>query len=208
MPWARLDDGFYDHEKVEGLPNALRLKCVGLFTLALSYSNRHLTDGRVSGDRLRRFGGTPQLVEALITANLFERAIDGIVIHDFAIYNKTRAQVERGQADMRDLGKRGGVRSGEARRFNRVPVPARPGPSQEPPSPHGVGASGSRAHGTNPRAVAKKAEAARLETAKRRREALQAIRLRGWNGELTEAGVEAAIAELSVESGDYREPDR
>lgn len=119
MSWGRLDDSLYDHPKVEKIPAGSRLACVGLWTMAISYCNRHLTDGHVTTERIRKLGGTDRLVAALVEAELFERTATGIVVHDFCEYNETRARVIERRDQMRDLGKRGGVRSGETRRTKR-----------------------------------------------------------------------------------------
>jgi hypothetical protein len=116
MPWGRLDDGLYDHPKVEQLPRKVRNASVGLWARAISWSNRYLTDGRVSSERLAKLDGTAAEVDALVSVGLFERDDDGIVIHDFCEYNDTAEAVRSKRAAMRELGKRGGLASGEARR--------------------------------------------------------------------------------------------
>lgn len=93
MPWGRLDDGLYDHPKVDSLPRGSRLACVGLHVLAISWSNRFLTDGVVPDERIRRFGGTPAHRRALLAVGMWEESPGGIQIHDFAVYNPTKAQV-------------------------------------------------------------------------------------------------------------------
>ena len=59
MPWFNVDDGFYDHPKVDDLP----LEAVGLWTLAGAYCMRQLTDGAITESRVRKFGGTPAAVD-------------------------------------------------------------------------------------------------------------------------------------------------
>lgn len=115
MSWGRLDDSLYDHPKVERIPAASRLACVGLWTMAISYSNRHLTDGHVTTERIRKLGGTERLVAALVEAGMFELTADGIQVHDFCEYNETREKVIDRREQMRELGKLGGIRSGESR---------------------------------------------------------------------------------------------
>jgi hypothetical protein len=51
MPWARLDDDFYDHEKTKAAGN----EAAGVYARMLSYSARHLTDGRVPYEIFRDF---------------------------------------------------------------------------------------------------------------------------------------------------------
>jgi len=118
MPWGRIDDGFYDHPKLDALGRD-RLPCIGLYVLALSWSNRYLTDGDIPPDRVRRLGGTKALAERLVRVGLWDQLADGYRIHDFLDYNDSAEEVRQRRADLRDLGKRGGFASGEARRLKR-----------------------------------------------------------------------------------------
>ena len=93
MPWGRLDDGLYDHPKLDDLGRD-RLAGVGLWTLAISWCNRRLTDGFVPSDRIRLLGGTPALADRLVASGLFERHPEGYVVHDFLTFNESREQVE------------------------------------------------------------------------------------------------------------------
>ncbi len=116
MPWGRLDDGLYDHPKVEQLPRRLRNSCVGLWARAISWSNRYLTDGRVTMERLAKLDGSQAEVDALVCVGMLERDGDGVLIHDFAEYNETADAWRARRGRMHELAKRGGRASGEARR--------------------------------------------------------------------------------------------
>jgi len=110
MPWGRLDDGLYDHPKLDDL-GSHRLAGVGLWTLAISWCNRRLTDGQVPADRIRLLGGSPQLAERLVAAGFFERIDGGYQIHDFLEFNESRETVEaRREADRKRKRKPGGNR--------------------------------------------------------------------------------------------------
>lgn len=93
MPWGRLDDGLYDHPKLDDL-GGQRLPAIGLWTLAISWSNRWLTDGHVPFSRVRALGGSATIADRLVTAGLFEKVDDGYLIHDFLEFNDSRADVE------------------------------------------------------------------------------------------------------------------
>jgi hypothetical protein len=129
MAWGRIDDTFYDHPKLDEL-GRYRLPCVGLYVLALSWSNRYLTDGYIPFERVKKLGGTKFLAERLVRVGLWDLLVDGYRIHDFLDYNDSGDAVRRRRVDMRELGKRGGIASGQARRFNPRPVP-----SFNPPTP-------------------------------------------------------------------------
>ena len=102
MTWVKLDDGFYDHPKVEGLS----LAAVGLWTLCASYAGKHLSDGFVSDTRVQRLGGTDSLAGELIDAGLWDAVDDGIQFHDWAEYQFTRAAVEEKRASDRERQRR------------------------------------------------------------------------------------------------------
>jgi hypothetical protein len=108
MPWGRLDDGLYDHPKLDLLGRD-RLRAVGLWTLSISWCNRRLTDGFVPCDRIRLLGGTPALADLLVSAGMFEERPGGYLIHDFLAFNDSAeiVQARRDAAADRQRKKRG-----------------------------------------------------------------------------------------------------
>lgn len=146
MPWGRIDDSLYDHPKVELLPVRVRNACVGLWVRAISWSNRYLTDGRIPLDRIRKLDGDRRLADALVSAGLFDVEDAGYLIHDFLDFNDSAEAVRRRRDGMRELGRTGGKRSGEARRLAKDEAPrlngneaprlnSRPDPSESRPQP-------------------------------------------------------------------------
>jgi hypothetical protein len=101
MPWAQLDDGLYDHPKLDMLGTS-RLAGVGLWTLAIAWSNRYLTDGLIPPERVIRLGGTKKLAEALVSVGLWEKEGESYRIHDFLQYSVSREDVEQRRADARE----------------------------------------------------------------------------------------------------------
>jgi hypothetical protein len=107
MPWGKIDDQFYDHPKLDTLGSD-RLACAGLYWIAISFCNRHLTDGFVPEDRMIRLADKPRrealrLASRLVDAGLWEAAEGGYRIHDFLEEgrNKSREQVEEERAGAR-----------------------------------------------------------------------------------------------------------
>jgi hypothetical protein len=92
MAWGRLDDGFYDHPKIDRLGKD-RLACVGLWTLTVSWCNRYLTNGFVPTERVLRLGGTTRLAAALTAAGLWEEVDGGYLIHDFLHFNESADEI-------------------------------------------------------------------------------------------------------------------
>lgn len=100
MAWFALDDGFDTHPKVRKAGNA----AVGLFVRLGVHATRHLTEGHLDGDIVRRYGTEPN-VRKLITVGMLhgsghacprcpQPAEGDYVIHDYLDYNKSRAQIE------------------------------------------------------------------------------------------------------------------
>lgn len=112
MPWGRVDDDFYDHPKVEAL-GARRLPCVGLYFLAISWSNRYLTDGRVPLDRIRKLGGSVTTAQRLVEVGLFDLVDGEYSVHDFLAKNKSREQVEAEREVKAEAGRKGGLSRGK-----------------------------------------------------------------------------------------------
>lgn len=111
MAWARLDDGFHDHPKVDGLS----LAAVGLYTLCLTWAHRHrrtaIVPGHITEARVRKLAGkqSAPLADELLMAGLWEaeQGIGGWVIHDFADYlPKERDPDERREAGRKGAAKR------------------------------------------------------------------------------------------------------
>ncbi len=93
MSWVRLDDDFADHPKVLEAGNA----AVGLFCRCLAYCAKHMTDGLIPAEVANLFG-SPRSIEALVTAGLWVQVDGGYEVHDFLVYNKSRAQVKEERA--------------------------------------------------------------------------------------------------------------
>lgn len=105
MAWARLDDGFHDHPKVDGLS----LAAVGLYTLCLTWAHRHRRTANVPGyipeSRVRKLAGskTKRLADELVKAGLWHTDPGGYVIHDFSDY----LPKERDPDERREAGRKG-----------------------------------------------------------------------------------------------------
>jgi len=90
MPWVRIDENALEHPKIGGLPDgAFRLWVQGL-----AYCQKFLTDGFISNLAIRGLHAfSPKRKELLMNAGLWERAEDGISVHDFLQWNVSRQHV-------------------------------------------------------------------------------------------------------------------
>lgn len=102
MPWGRVDDTWYDHPKLEDLEDERvwpdRLAGAGLNSLAWSWCNRFLTDGRIPRATVTKLGGTIELADLLVAVGLWEPVAGGYQIHDFLVYNDSAEQVRERRA--------------------------------------------------------------------------------------------------------------
>lgn len=109
MPWGRLDDSLYDHQKLDDLPTdeptltriieslepaqLVRLAAIGLWARSISWCNRFLTDGHVPRGRIDKLDGSRELADALAGVELYETDATGYRVHDFLEFNDSRADV-------------------------------------------------------------------------------------------------------------------
>lgn len=113
MAWFALDDGFDTHPKVRKAGNA----AVGLFVRLGVHATRHLTEGHLDGDIVRRYGTEPNVRKLVAVGMLHEAGHDcprcpqladgDYFIHDYLDYNKSRAQIEAAREAARKRQNRG-----------------------------------------------------------------------------------------------------
>jgi hypothetical protein len=94
MPWARIDDGFFDHPKIEALTD----RAFRAHIAAICLANRYLTDGVLTNGQVLKIANKP-VRKQLISAGLWEpvNGCDesaGIRIHDFLDYNRDAVTVK------------------------------------------------------------------------------------------------------------------
>ena len=120
MTWAKFDDCAPDHPKVSRLSDAAHR----LWFNAVCYGARMLTNGNVPASMVPRLTTSKPapLVAELVNAGLWHPADDGYDIHDFLVYQPTRANVLAKRASD-SARKRGGTQPDSQR-----PVPTRPYP--------------------------------------------------------------------------------
>lgn len=122
MTFAQIDDHFDDHPKYIGYGAAE----MGVLACAITFSNRHLTDGVIpKAWVVQRFGkdGARAMKSFLEDGIWTERDAKHCTIVGFLEHNPSRDEVLERRARMSEqkseAGRVGGVRSGEARRSKR-----------------------------------------------------------------------------------------
>jgi hypothetical protein len=104
VSWARIDDGFAEHPKIR---KAWRThpRAVGLFAMAIAYSARYETDGRIDPEwveeKLPVRAERTKVVRALVDVGLIVKVGDGFEIHDYLVYNRSRVEAEQDREQAR-----------------------------------------------------------------------------------------------------------
>lgn len=115
MPWAKIDDGFDEHSKIESLLDeedpTLALAAIGLWLLGLTRAHREMQGSRrhknkkpglVQRSNIRRYTSREnreELAGFLVKYGLWEADDDGWIVHDFIDYlPSTRTREERSRA--------------------------------------------------------------------------------------------------------------
>jgi hypothetical protein len=164
MGWIKVDDSFYDNDKMLAAGSIGR----DLYWHGMGFCNRNLTDGLIPKARALTLvdfsesavlvggGGVdgqacaPIAVQRLLEAGLWHQ--DGhdcescvqpgerhYVVHDYLDYQPSREQVKGDRETVRakraDAGRLGGMRSGETRRSKNEAKTKQNGSKNEPPTP-------------------------------------------------------------------------
>lgn len=133
MPWIKLDDRFFDNDKIVAAGKDAR----DLYLAGLCYCARSLTDGFIPEERVSRLAieasiaDGKEVVKRLCTVirgkqfPLWETVDGGYQVHDYLEYNPTREEELERRAKRAEAGRLGGQRSGETRRSKRSEREAR-----------------------------------------------------------------------------------
>lgn len=94
MVWFNVDDGLTTSPKVLAIPREQRLVCIGLWTMAGSWSGQHLTDGEIPEFMLTEWGADVSHGTALVDVGLWAKTSKGYRFHAWKEYQQSRADVE------------------------------------------------------------------------------------------------------------------
>jgi hypothetical protein len=107
--YARLDDELLDHHKVFEAGKRLGRDgpaiALGMYAVALMWSNRQLTDGFLplaTIESFRHVKAPLAVADALAHAGLFDKVAGGYAIHDFAHYNPSAKAIKAKRQEDRD----------------------------------------------------------------------------------------------------------
>lgn len=93
MTWIKLDDAVPDHDRLIRAGD----RASWLWVCGLCWSSRHLADGKLPYDVVPRLAGQEdayELADRLVEAGLWKRTKIGFTIHNYAKFQRTRAQVD------------------------------------------------------------------------------------------------------------------
>lgn len=127
MSWFKVDDTAHAHPKLLRAGNA----ALGLWMRAGAYAAQHLTEGAIPGVVAQLYGTAPQ-VRKLVDAGLWhahghqctrcaQPPAGDYVMHDYLIYNPTRAKVEGDRAQAAGRQQRAREKAAELRNQERNP---------------------------------------------------------------------------------------
>lgn len=155
MSWFKVDDGFYSHAKVLGIPRSIRAEAIGTWILAGTWAADKLTDGRIPSHMVEEIAGSLAGAEALVEARLWRRTRVGFAFVNWAEFQPTRADVEAARKAERDrkadyrartratTGESpASVPPGQSENPN-PPIPSRPDPTPNSDPPRGADEDGS-----------------------------------------------------------------
>lgn len=99
MPWAKFDDRYDDNRKIKRLWRRFPANPVGLHAMAITYCQRHATDGIVDIDwveeKLPKQRERDAILDVLVKLRAFEVVDDEHWrVHDFLDYNPSRKERE------------------------------------------------------------------------------------------------------------------
>jgi hypothetical protein len=121
VPWFKVDDTAHAHPKLLKATNA----AIGLWMRAGAYAAQHLTEGTVPGVVAQLYGTTPQ-AKKLVSVGLWHEhghtcgrcpqpAPGDYYMHDFLIYNPTKAAVEKDREQAANRQKKAREKAAEVR---------------------------------------------------------------------------------------------
>lgn len=107
MAYVRVDDDFDDHAKVLLIARPLRNAAIGMYLRGLCYACRHESDGFLPRGKFDDPGDS-DVVEALVSVELWEQCDGGYRVHDYLSWNRSADEIERIRKVRREAGSRGG----------------------------------------------------------------------------------------------------
>ncbi len=137
MAYVKIDDGFHDHPRVVDVP----LAAIGLWTLALSWSRKHLTDGHVPRTVVARLSSdraVKRSTRCLVDAGLWQTTDTGYVFRDYLQHNDSKeviTEAKRRDRERKQRAKNAKFRAESERNPTGIRLPTQPNPTQPNPDP-------------------------------------------------------------------------
>jgi len=108
--WSKLDDALIDHRKIFRAGDLIGKNgpaiAIGLYAVGLMWTNKHLTDGVLPTEVVKRFRHVDSplaVAAALVRAGLWERSNGTFRVHDFHDHNPQAAAVRETREELRKV---------------------------------------------------------------------------------------------------------
>lgn len=97
MGYAKLDDRLPHHKKVRSLPLQYAFAAYGLYVASIQFCQHYETDGTIRKEDLHMILPTvhnphPKLIDALVTAGLWDELLGGWAVHDYLEHNLSASE--------------------------------------------------------------------------------------------------------------------
>lgn len=121
MPWFKVDDRLHSSRKVLSIPRSMRLPAMGLWVLCGSWVAGEGTDGWVPDYIVEEYGGTPEIVSALLESGLWVSSDKGPTFHSWTEYNPDSETVQAGKTAQSEGAKHANHKRWHVKRRVKVP---------------------------------------------------------------------------------------
>lgn len=121
MAWFKVDDRLHSSRKVLSIPRPVRLPAMGLWVMCGSWVSGEGTDGWVPDYIVEEFGGTPDIIAALLDSGLWISSDKGPTFHAWTEYNPDSETVQAGKAAQSEGAKHANHKRWHVKRRVKVP---------------------------------------------------------------------------------------
>ena len=106
LPWVRLDTQFAANPKILYLIEDNKWRSIVVWAAGLAYAGAHGTDGFIPKTALPTFHGSPKDAKNLVEVGLWDDALGGWEVHDWADFQPSTDEMVRRRKRAQDAAMR------------------------------------------------------------------------------------------------------